>query len=120
MIGTSRIDGSPSWVTEFNFQDMAWEYQYLTSLHWSITQFTPGSMHVQPMNIPERAFAIAVLVAGMIIFSSIVSSITQATNGLKSLSAKYDRAMYDFRRLCKEQRIRKSVLARISKFSEGH
>merc|ERR1719424_530257 len=85
--------------------DAPWGYQYLVALHWSITQFTPGSMHVQPQNIIERTFAISVLVAGMIIFSSIVSSITAATNGLKSMNARYKRQMYLFRKLCKDQRL---------------
>merc|ERR1719162_1543985 len=102
IIGNQDIKGYPSWVTTYDFMGVDWEYQYLTSLHWSITQFTPGSMHVQPQNILERAFAIAVLVAGMIIFSSIVSSITAATNGLKSMNAEYKSLMYSFRCMCKE------------------
>lgn len=118
VIGKVSIGGYPSWVKTYDFEDVDWEYQYLTSLHWSITQFTPGSMHVQPQNIAERAFAILVLVAGMIIFSSIVSSITAATNGLKGMNAKYTRQMTLFRRLCKEQGIRKDILIRITKFCE--
>merc|ERR1719440_1520647 len=118
VIGKNDIEGYSSWVEQYSFHDMDWEYQYLTSLHWSITQFTPGSMHVQPQNIAERAFAIAVLVAGMIIFSSIVSSITAATNGLKSMNAAYTKRVVVFRRLCRENHVRQDLLKRILKYSE--
>jgi len=118
VIGNEGVEGRPSWVGQYSFEDADWEYQYLTSLHWSITQFTPGSMHVQPQNILERSFAIVVLVAGMIIFSSIVSSITAATNGLKSMNAKYTKQVYIFRKMCKENHIRKDLLGRIMRYSE--
>jgi len=118
VIGSTAVGGYPSWVQWYGEQDSDWEYQYLTSLHWSLTQFTPGSMHVQPQNIPERAFAIIVLVSGMIIFSSIVSSITAATNGLKSMNVRYKKAIYFFRRMCREQDVKLDLIKRISRYSE--
>jgi len=117
-IGKVEVLGYPSWVKSYSFEDMDWEYQYLTSLHWCLTQFTPGSMPVQPQNIPERAYAVFVLIAGMIIFSSIVSSITAATNGLKSMNAKYNTQMTMFRRMCREQGINTELLARITRYAE--
>lgn len=118
MIGMVDIEGYQTWVKAYKVLDYDWEFQYLTALHWSITQFTPGSMSVQPQNIPERAFAIAVLVVGMIIFSSIVSSITAATNGLKSMNSRYTRQVWLLRRMCREQGIRKDLLSRIMRYSE--
>jgi len=108
-----------SWVKQYKMEDADWEYQYLTSLHWSITQFTPGSMHVQPQNIPERAFAIAVLVMGMIIFSSIVSSITAATGKLKSMNAVYNTQIWMTRKLCKEHQFEKPLIMRIVRYSDN-
>merc|ERR1712185_398781 len=53
-------------------------YKYITAYHWSLTHFTPGSMHIQPMNALERLFAVLLLIWGMVVFSSFVSSITSA------------------------------------------
>merc|ERR1712176_173624 len=53
-------------------------YAYSTALHWSLTQFTPASMEVTPKNAYERFFNIVVIVMALVIFSSFVSSITQA------------------------------------------
>jgi hypothetical protein len=119
LIGEVSIPSYPSWVKHYDFQDKDWEYQYLTSLHWSITQFTPGSMSVQPQNILERGFAILVLVAGMIIFSSIVSSITAATNGLKSMNSRYRNEIWRMRKFCKENQISQELLQAIMRYSEN-
>ena len=39
-------------------------FLYTTSLHWSLTQFTPSSIDVVATNVPERVFSILVTVAG--------------------------------------------------------
>merc|ERR1719217_713075 len=81
-------NGGHGWVAAYKFDQESWGHAYLTSLHWSITQFTPGSMAVQPQNIIERGIAVLVLIGGMIVFSSIVSNITAATNSLKNINAR--------------------------------
>ena len=35
--------------------------RYTTAMHWSLTQFTPASMGVQPQNTIERSFAIGAM-----------------------------------------------------------
>lgn len=39
--------------------------QYLTSVHWAVTQFTPAAMEVNPMNVAERMYAIVVIFSGL-------------------------------------------------------
>ena len=50
-------------------------------------RFTPGSMKVEAVNSVERLYSVVVLVLGMVVFSSTVSSITSATNNLKDINA---------------------------------
>lgn len=56
------------WALTFNFysstlfcvfyrlgiESPRWIYAYLTCLHWSLCQFTPASMEVQPLALVER------------------------------------------------------------------
>lgn len=76
-------------------------------------------MHVQPQNPMERLSAIAVLVLGMIIFSSIVSSITAATNQLKGLNAKYDKQRWCIRRFFRERQISVALITRVLRYSDA-
>eukprot|EP00415_Alexandrium_ostenfeldii_P005161 UN5161 len=64
-------DRDDTWVIYHRFTDADahWSYQYLTAFHWAITQFTPASMHVQPQNRIERAFAILVVIFALVGFS---------------------------------------------------
>merc|ERR1719221_2539193 len=85
-IGTSPGFGDATWLKHHAFDDADWSYQYATSFHWSITQFTPSSMHVQPQNIRERVFAITVVVLALVGFSYVVGSITGSLAQLRSMS----------------------------------
>jgi hypothetical protein len=118
-VGTMNVAGYPSWVTHYHYKDKDWFYSYLTSLHWSLTQFTPGSMNVQPLNPIERAVAILVLVLGMILFSSIVSSITQATNKLKDINGSYNKQVWLLRRYFRQNAISLKLMSRVTRYSDA-
>eukprot|EP00927_Polykrikos_kofoidii_P046310 TRINITY_DN40533_c0_g1_i1.p1 TRINITY_DN40533_c0_g1~~TRINITY_DN40533_c0_g1_i1.p1 ORF type:complete len:1029 (+),score=174.14 TRINITY_DN40533_c0_g1_i1:195-3089(+) len=62
-------------------------YYYSTSLHWSLTQFTPASMEVTPCNAYERFFNVVVILVALVIFSSFVSSITTAMTHIRNINA---------------------------------
>ncbi|CAK0872505.1 unnamed protein product [Prorocentrum cordatum] len=58
-------------------------YQYTTAFHWSLTQMTPGSMQVVPVNSVERIFNICCLMGGLMVFSTLVSAISASVAQLK-------------------------------------
>jgi len=118
-VGVMEVKGWNSWVKAHRMEGTTWGYQYLTSLHWSLTQLTPGSMDVQPQNVPERAVAVLVLVLGMIVFSSIVSSITAAMNSLKNISARYNRQRWVLRRFLREQSISSELTTRVTIYADN-
>jgi len=60
-------------------------YWYFTSLHWSLTQFTPAGMEVHAVNQGERIYSVCVLLFALVTFSSFVSSITGAMTRLRQL-----------------------------------
>mmetsp|Transcript_43182 Transcript_43182/g.99548 ORF Transcript_43182/g.99548 Transcript_43182/m.99548 type:complete len:753 (+) Transcript_43182:116-2374(+) len=60
-------------------------YWYSTSLHWSLTQFTPASMEVHAVNSTERLFSVGVLLFALVTFSSFLSSITASMTHLRQL-----------------------------------
>jgi len=74
------------WVDEYVKGEPV-EMLYFTALHWSLTQFTPATMAVQPQNFSERVFAVAVLLFAMIVFSAFVSSITNLMTNLFNLNS---------------------------------
>jgi len=116
-IGTHSVEDGQNWVTTY-LQGATWEYSYMTSFHWALTQFTPGSMNVQPQNTLERAFANMILVLGLIIFSSIVSSITNSTNSLRSASSLYSRQIWEFRKFCKQEQVSAEVILKVMKYAD--
>mmetsp|Transcript_20532 Transcript_20532/g.46115 ORF Transcript_20532/g.46115 Transcript_20532/m.46115 type:complete len:777 (-) Transcript_20532:212-2542(-) len=106
------------WVEEGDFQERSLLYQYLTSLHWSLTQFTTGAMEVNATNVPERAFSVVTLVFALMIFSSFLSSITAAMTQLQQLSSEAPQKMAQLRRYMKTREIPRSLKVRILRYVE--
>merc|ERR1719326_972496 len=86
MIGSS-VDDVNTWVNFYEVLDRSIGFQYTTSLHWSLTQFTPASMEISARNTAERVYTVCVLMFAMVTFSSFISSITNATTQLRKLDA---------------------------------
>jgi len=77
-----------TWKDRFMDSGDSEMYGYFTSMHWALTQFTPASMEVVPVNVNERLFTCIVIIFAMVVFSSFVSSITQAMTLLRSTHAR--------------------------------
>eukprot|EP00929_Paragymnodinium_shiwhaense_P003530 TRINITY_DN10408_c0_g1_i2.p1 TRINITY_DN10408_c0_g1~~TRINITY_DN10408_c0_g1_i2.p1 ORF type:complete len:765 (-),score=135.18 TRINITY_DN10408_c0_g1_i2:73-2367(-) len=106
------------WVGAYKMESDSVATLYLTSLHWALTQVTPGSSSVQPQSISEKCFAVGVLVFGLIIFSSIVSSITAAANSLKSVNRAYATQRATMRRFFRQEAMDPELVARVTRYAD--
>lgn len=96
----SHVEDNNTWVGALDMKERSIGYRYFSSLHWSLTQFTPASMEIVPKNTGERVYNVVVLIFAMVTFSSFISSITNATTLLRTLdSADTDRRSYLFKYL---------------------
>jgi len=77
---------STTWLQEYSMKSRSLSYRYTTSLHWSLTQFTPASMEIFPRNTMERTYTICALLLALITFSSFISSLTNAMTQLRNLN----------------------------------
>lgn len=117
LVGKSH-EGDDTWITYHSFKDVGWGYQYLTSFHWAITQFTPASMHVQPQNPMERAYAIFVVVFALVGFSYVVGSISGSLAQLRSMQEDTYKQFWILRRYLKQNRVPMQLSGRIQRYLE--
>lgn len=115
LIGMEGADAG--WVSH-HVQDANTDFRYVTSLHWSLTQFTPACTEVQAYNVGERIFSTIVLLFGLIIFSSFISSITTAMTRLKHLSSNADKQLSVLRRYLRQRRVSGPLSVRVQKYCE--
>lgn len=101
------------WIASHNFGNVSSLYLYLTAYHWSLTQFTPASMHVQPQTLTERFFALIVLIFALCVFSSFLGSISSRMSQLRSLSGKSVAAHRILIKYFKKHRISETLKQRI-------
>eukprot|EP00448_Togula_jolla_P007940 CAMPEP_0170593628 /NCGR_PEP_ID=MMETSP0224-20130122/13558_1 /TAXON_ID=285029 /ORGANISM="Togula jolla, Strain CCCM 725" /LENGTH=693 /DNA_ID=CAMNT_0010917611 /DNA_START=41 /DNA_END=2119 /DNA_ORIENTATION=+ len=126
-IGKMQMEsGEPTWVKSLMVREQlagdqsSVVYFYATAFHWSMTQFTPGSMEVVPCNTIERAFAVLTLLSGLILFSSLVSSITTAMTALRGRNFERTQQCLMVNRYLSERRVSLRLGSRITAFLRTH
>eukprot|EP00448_Togula_jolla_P019770 CAMPEP_0170575912 /NCGR_PEP_ID=MMETSP0224-20130122/4115_1 /TAXON_ID=285029 /ORGANISM="Togula jolla, Strain CCCM 725" /LENGTH=750 /DNA_ID=CAMNT_0010898725 /DNA_START=188 /DNA_END=2438 /DNA_ORIENTATION=+ len=72
-----------SWKDNAFTDDQRLGYRYTTAYHWSMTQFTPASMEISPVNTHERIYTIVMIFLGLLVFSTLISTITNISNNLR-------------------------------------
>lgn len=107
-----------SWTEDFGIADAAISEQYLVSLHWSLTQFTPASMQVQPVTELERLFAVLVLIFALVGFAYVIGSITGSLAQLRSMTEKKARDFWLLRRFLRLNKVPKVLCLRIQRYLE--
>merc|ERR1712232_745909 len=88
-------------------------WAYTTSMHWSLTQFTPASMEVVPRNPYERLFNIVVILMALVVFSSFVSSITTAMTHIRNINAQKTKRETEIRSFFCEHKISPRLTSRV-------
>jgi len=110
-----RDDSLPeTWVQSVNLQEEPFRYQYATSFHWSLTQFT-GTMEVNPTNFTERFFAISVLLFAFVVSAAFISSITSSMTRLQMISGNKTEMFAMLRQFLEENSISRRLQARLER-----
>lgn len=115
-IGNNPDDENIGWVEFYGLKRASVTYLYLSSLHWTLTQFTPASMEIYPTNANERGFAVIVVLLALVVFSSFVSSITALMTHMRHLSTETDRQFAVLRRFLRGRDISPPLCTRIKRF----
>eukprot|EP00439_Symbiodinium_sp_Y106_P068010 s826_g11.t1 len=93
-------------------------WQYTTALHWSLTQFTPAGMDVFARNVPERIMSVIVLGFAVIIFSSVLASVSASMTALRNLQGDSKKQFWLLRRYLRRKQVTTQSRVRIIKFLE--
>jgi len=115
-IGT--LGTGESWVSKAFGEVHSLRYRYFTSLHWSLTQFTPASMEVVPTNAGERAYNVCVVILAMVIFSTFISSITEAMTRLRKLNGRKAAQYQALRQYLGENQVSMQLAMRVWRYIE--
>jgi len=117
-IGKGDGDNEHSWVAANKMMERNIGYRYATSMHWSLTQFTPASMEIRPYNFGERLFSIIVLIMAMVTFSSFVSTLTASITRLSDIRKNELRQFWLLRRYLRDLKISRQLALRVQRYVE--
>jgi len=119
-VGTMGDREDQSWLSEpeHNMEGRSLGYEYLTSFQWSMAQCSMGNMNIEPTNLRERLFNIVVMLLGISLFSSLISSWTSAIDQFRHLRSDESRQFWLLRRYLKDHGISKHLTQRIHRYAD--
>jgi len=115
LIGTRS---SSAWVALQGVEHRDLFYQYLSSIHWSLTQFQGTSDIVPGQTLLERVFAVATIQMALIVFSGFVSTMTNQMMQLQSLHSRRTLEQRVVRGYLSNHSISTTLSCRIKKYIE--
>jgi hypothetical protein len=95
---------------------IAWEYT--TSLHWSLCQFTPAGMEVVAQNLTERIFSVMIVCFALAIYSSMLGAVTASITALRSISNESTKQFWMLRRYLNHKNIDRHTQIRLMRYLE--
>mmetsp|Transcript_44056 Transcript_44056/g.101665 ORF Transcript_44056/g.101665 Transcript_44056/m.101665 type:complete len:1073 (-) Transcript_44056:174-3392(-) len=100
---------------DVTYYDIGMIFQYTTSMHWSMTQMTPGSMAVTPRNSLERIWNIVCLVFGLLFGTSLVGQLSSKMVQFNMSRQVETKKMEIMRRFLRENAIPPEVSHRVQR-----
>eukprot|EP00403_Amphidinium_massartii_P004537 CAMPEP_0178375138 /NCGR_PEP_ID=MMETSP0689_2-20121128/2733_1 /TAXON_ID=160604 /ORGANISM="Amphidinium massartii, Strain CS-259" /LENGTH=937 /DNA_ID=CAMNT_0019995121 /DNA_START=1 /DNA_END=2811 /DNA_ORIENTATION=- len=91
------------------YHDAGFAYQYFTAFHFSLTQMTPGSMQVFPVNTYERIYNGSCLIFGLLFFSTLVSSLSSKLMQQKLRYEEHHRTFGTLYRFLRESKVSRKL-----------
>jgi len=117
-VGTADSVSDQAWVVRYDVHELSLLYRYVTSYQWSFAQISMGSMDILPHSLFERTFAILVMMLGIFMFSSMISSWTAAVAQIHKLRSDESTQVWVLRRFLNDHRISKPLQQRIQRYAE--
>lgn len=107
-----------TWTAEYMSPNADWRDSYMVALHWSLTQFTPAAMDVQPQNMLERGYAISVVIFALVGFSYVVGDISSCLTQLRNMSETSSKEFRKLRNFMRMHKVPRQLALRVTKFAE--
>lgn len=118
-LGSQEFDGK-SWLNASGLQEASFVEVYAYALHWSLTQFMPATNNIAPDNTVERFFAVAVILLAMGVFSSFISSITNAVNTLRAVTSEKREEQSKLRQFFSERQLSTGLYTMVTDYISTH
>lgn len=104
-----------AWVKSAFTYDDGWAYRYVTSLHWSLAQFSGGMDSIAPINMLERVYAVSVYLVAFMMGAVLVGSLTSSMTQLRMLANEKSTKLLLLRRYLNDNTISTRLALRVQR-----
>mmetsp|Transcript_43465 Transcript_43465/g.125633 ORF Transcript_43465/g.125633 Transcript_43465/m.125633 type:complete len:836 (+) Transcript_43465:95-2602(+) len=107
-----------SWISHAMIFDASVDVQYLTALHWSVSQFTGGMDEITPGSSMERFFAICIWIFAFVASAFMVSFLTSKLTQLHIIDGARSRQLLMLRQYLKQNAISGNLALRMQRSAQ--
>jgi len=115
-IGLQTIDGVVGWVVSVGLENRSLSQRYTTSLQWAISSFGVGSSSIHPESTPELAFAIGVTLFALVVFSTLISTMSQGYSEMQEKKTAEERDFVQLQLFFRQVRIPAELAKSVQKY----
>lgn len=116
--GIAVNSGSNNWISHWDLEDTSKWNLYLSSFHWSLSQFAAGSVEALPRCLGERVYAVAALLFAYVVSAWIVSSITSSLTRLEIAAAQDSQKMTILKQYLFDNNISRQLALRMQRHAQ--
>eukprot|EP00928_Gymnodinium_smaydae_P055447 TRINITY_DN3898_c0_g7_i1.p1 TRINITY_DN3898_c0_g7~~TRINITY_DN3898_c0_g7_i1.p1 ORF type:complete len:929 (+),score=216.30 TRINITY_DN3898_c0_g7_i1:119-2905(+) len=114
--GLSEFAGEDaSWTQELFSSDDGVTYRYLSSLHWSLSQFSGGMDEMKPTNVSERLYAVFVYLMAFMMGAALISSLTSSMTHLSFLANEKSAKLTTLRQYLNDNKVSSRLALRVQR-----
>mmetsp|Transcript_118757 Transcript_118757/g.378735 ORF Transcript_118757/g.378735 Transcript_118757/m.378735 type:complete len:482 (-) Transcript_118757:28-1473(-) len=105
-----------TWVRGEGLEGASTGILYATALHWAFAHLLLGEMDVQAVHLWERTYSVVILMVGLIVFSSFVSSITEYMSRIAQMQAENSKQDQEVRRFMEDHEISAMLTSQVDRY----
>lgn len=117
-VGNRDDPKANSWISHSSIFDAPVDVQYLTSLHWSVSQFSGGMDEITPGSGLERFFAVCVWIFAFVASAVVVSFLTSKLTQLYIIDGARSRQLLMLRQYLKQNTISSNLSLRMQRSAQ--
>jgi len=107
--GVHWLDAHVDAKTSMTYWEAPVRLQYLACLQWSFAQMSPGAPLLKPANSWEVLFNLCVLICGVVVFGSVVSTITATMMHMRKTRSERRRILGELNNFLAQRRISQDI-----------
>lgn len=114
--GVGQSAGTKGWIAVHDLEHAPFHMLYVSSIHWSLAQFTPGPSPIHAQAFSEKVFSALVLALGLVTSVCFVSSTTSTLSSVWLMNRHNNTQQFLLKKYLTQNQVPRTLGARVTRY----